>query len=35
LKVVLENCIQQEQQLSFEKGNDKSRCFDWNFIAMR
>lgn len=22
LKVVLENCIQQEQQLSFEKGND-------------
>jgi hypothetical protein len=28
LKVVLENCIQQEQQLSFEKGNDKSRCFD-------
>lgn len=24
LKVVLENCIQQEQQLSFEKGNDNS-----------
>lgn len=24
LKVVLENCIQQEQQLNFEKGNDNS-----------
>lgn len=26
LKVVLENCIQQEQQLSFEKGNNSREC---------
>ena len=35
LKVVLENCIQQEQQLSFEKGNNKTRIDDcnWNYAA--